>query len=124
MLKPIHLTLSIIAGAATIFAVASSLAPLWLGIGICAYVVVSVVTVWKSANSKPTMMGATSQAPKKSPEAIILEIIRTKGQAQRHDFLSVLNLSRTSLGRILDDMEKTGQIQQIGERKSAFYALK
>jgi hypothetical protein len=70
------------------------------------------------------MIGTTGQVPQKSPEDTILEIIRTKGQAQRHDFLAVLNLSRTSLGRILDDMEKTGQIRQIGERKSAFYAFK
>jgi len=99
-------------------------APLWLGIGILAYVAVSVVTVWKPANSQPQMTEGTGQESQQSPEATILEIIRTKGQAQRHDFLAVLNLSRTSLGRILDEMEKTGQIRQIGERKSAFYALK
>jgi len=124
MLKQIHLVLSVIAGVTTIFIIAKGLAPLWLGIGILVYVAVSVVTVWKSANSQPPITGATSQDPQKSPEDIILEIIHTKGQAQRHDFLAVLNLSRTSLGRILDDMEKTGQIQQIGERKPAFYTVK
>jgi hypothetical protein len=124
MLKPIHVALSIIAGVATIFVMARGLAPLWLGIGFCVYVAVSAATVWKLANSQLPMTGSTGQESQKSPEDIILEIIRTKGQAQRHDFLAVLKLSRTSLGRVLDDMEKTGQIQQIGERKSACYALK
>ncbi len=124
MLKQIHLALSVIIGVAMIVFIARDLAPLWLGLAVLAYVVVSVSTVWKSGNSEPAMTESTGQESPRSPEDIILEIIRAKGQAQRHDFLAILNLSRTSLGRILDDMEKTGQIRQIGERKSAFYALK
>ena len=78
----------------------------------------------EAANFQSPTTEATGQESQRQPEEVIFEIIRTKGQAQRHDFLAALNLSRTSLGRILDDMEKTGQIRQIGERKSAFYALK
>jgi len=96
-------------------------ASVWLCLATLIYIVVAVVTNWQSSTSNEAGILQDGQKP---PEDIILEIIRTKGQAQRHDFLSVLKLSRTSLVRILDDMEKTGQIQQISERKSAFYALK
>lgn len=94
---------------------------IWFCLSALAYIAIAVVTNWQPTNSN----GVTSLSDgHQSPEETILEIIRAKGQAQRHDFLAVLKLSRTSLGRVLDEMEEAGQIRQIGERKSAFYALK
>ena len=57
-------------------------------------------------------------------EQIILDLIRTKGQAKREDLLPETNLSRSGLGRLLDRMEGKGLIEQVGERKGAFYRIK
>ena len=55
---------------------------------------------------------------------IILDLIRTKGQAKREDLLPETKLSRSSLGRVLDRMEAKGMIEQVGERKGAHYRAK
>jgi len=60
----------------------------------------------------------------KSVEEKILATIREKGQAKRRDLMNVTGLSRSSLGRLLDEMEKRGLIEQQGERKTSFYTLK
>lgn len=56
-------------------------------------------------------------------QGIILETIRTKGKAQRHDLLPKVGLSKSSLGRLLDQMEAKGLIRQEGERKASYYVL-
>lgn len=50
------------------------------------------------------------------PEEIILNLIRKNGRAKREDLLLVTGMSRSSLGRLLEQMEAAGQITQIGER--------
>ena len=59
----------------------------------------------------------------KTAQEIILETIRTKGKAQRHDLLPHVGLSRSSLGRLLDQMEAKGLIRQEGDRKVSHYVL-
>lgn len=59
----------------------------------------------------------------KTPQEIILETIRTKGKAQRHDLLPQVGLSRSSLGRLLDQMEAKGLVRQEGKRKASYYVL-
>lgn len=54
---------------------------------------------------------------------IVLKTIRTKGKVQRHDLLPQVGLSRSSLGRLLDQMEAQGLIRQIGDRKATYYVL-
>jgi uncharacterized membrane protein len=63
------------------------------------------------------------EVSEKTPQEIILETIRTKGKAQRHDLLPQVGLSRSSLGRILDQMEAKGLIRQEGDRKASHYVL-
>ncbi len=59
----------------------------------------------------------------KTDEEIILEIITQKGTAKRHDLLPHLDMSKSTLVRLLDEMEEKGQIVQIGERKATYYTL-
>ena len=47
-------------------------------------------------------------------------LITPKG---KHDLLPVTGLSRSSLGRLLDQMEARGLIQQEGDRKASYYIL-
>ena len=56
-------------------------------------------------------------------EEVILEVIRNKGQAKREDFLAASDMSKSSLGRLLDMMEAEGKIVQVGERKASYYVL-
>ena len=60
----------------------------------------------------------------KEPETVILEIIRSKGKAKRHDILPHLDISKATLVRILDKLEADGQVVQVGERKASYYTLK
>lgn len=64
-----------------------------------------------------------SGVSEKTPQEIILETIRAKGKAQRHDLLPQVGLSRSSLGRLLDQMEAKALIRQEGARKSSHYVL-
>lgn len=57
-------------------------------------------------------------------EQRILDLIREKGQVKRGDLLPVTGLSRSTLGRMLDEMEKKGLVEQVGERKGAYYKIK
>ena len=59
----------------------------------------------------------------KTAQEIILDTIRTKGKAQRHDLLPQVGLSKSSLGRLLDQMEAKGLIRQEGSRKTSYYVL-
>ena len=56
-------------------------------------------------------------------QEIILNAIRAKGTAKRHDLLPLVGLSRSSLGRLLDQMEAKGLIRQEGSRKASHYVL-
>ena len=106
---------------------------LWLS-AVLVYLVLVSVTVWlrrgetlATALSPPTTLqteeqGESGQSEKTARE-IILETIRTKGKAQRHNLLPQIGLSRSNLGRLLDQMEAQGLIRQVGERKSSYYVL-
>lgn len=59
----------------------------------------------------------------RSLEDIILGIIRVKGRAKRRDLLPHMKMSKSSLVRLLDDMEERGLIVQVGERKASYYVL-
>lgn len=66
--------------------------------------------------------------PKERPgvekaEGIILEIIKANGRAKRQDLLPQVGLSRSSLGRLLDQMEAKCLIRQEGVRKASYYVL-
>jgi predicted transcriptional regulator len=56
-------------------------------------------------------------------EEIILDVIRKKGQAKREDLLTATGMSKSSLGRLLDEMEARRLIVQVGERKASYYTL-
>lgn len=73
----------------------------------------------------PKLLSDDSQ-PKTSPKTaqeIILETIRTKGKAKRHDLLPLVKISKSTLVRLLDKMEVEGTLVQIGQKKAAFYML-
>lgn len=81
------------------------------------YVVMSTLILWRlDGNQKP--------AWNDSHEEKILNLMREKKSAQRQDLLPVTRLSRSTLGRLLDEMEKKGLIEQHGDRKGARYRLK
>ncbi len=75
----------------------------------------------KSTPASPVVM---TEAVEAAPQDVIVEIIKSKGQARRNDFLKALKMPKTSLGRVLDEMEKQEVIVQKGENKGSFYVLK
>lgn len=68
-------------------------------------------------------VGAPKTTEPSTPEEIVLNAIRTKGKAQRLDLLPQVGISRSSLGRLLDQMEARGLIRQEGDRKVSYYVL-
>jgi uncharacterized membrane protein len=72
---------------------------------------------------KDRVAEATYKSKRDELEGIILAIIREKGQARRHDFKPHVGLSRSSLARLLNEMEARGLIVQYGERKASYYTL-
>lgn len=56
-------------------------------------------------------------------EEVVLNLIRKNGRAKRDDLLATTGMTRSSLGRLLDDMEQRGLITQVGERKASYYVL-
>ena len=75
-----------------------------------------------SASPSPSLAGEDGKS-EKTAQKIILDAIRIKGKAQRHDLLPHVDLSRSSLGRLLDQMEAQGLIRQEGDRKASYYVL-
>ena len=67
---------------------------------------------------------AQQEAAEKSVREIILEAIRAKGKAQRKDLLPLVTVSKSTLVRLLDQLEAEGLIEQIGERKASYYRVK
>ncbi len=59
----------------------------------------------------------------RNPEEVVLDLIRKNGRAKREDLLPATGMSRSTLGRLLEEMEKRGRIRQIGERKGSYYVL-
>lgn len=98
--------------------------PLWLGVSVWVYLIVSLKLNWQSSNDQPVESVATlAECQVQSPEELVLNIVRRKGRARREDFLAELNMPLTSLGRLLDELESQGKIKQVGEKKAAFYEL-
>lgn len=77
----------------------------------------------ESSKPAPDNQPGVRNSPQKTAQEIILETIRARGKAKRHDFLPKVGLSKSSLGRLLDQMESKGLIVQTGERKGSFYTL-
>lgn len=101
-------------------------------VGLLAYATVVFVTCWAGLRTTSVEAGdqkrPAEEAPKTSegstPEEIILNAIRTKGKAKRADLLPVVEMSKSSLVRLLDGMENKGLIVQVGDKKAAYYTLK
>lgn len=60
---------------------------------------------------------------RKGPEEVVLNVIRQMGKVKRADLLPRVEMSKSSLVRLLDQMEKKGLIVQVGERKASFYTI-
>ena len=60
---------------------------------------------------------------KLSREETVLQLIKDKGKVTRKEIIDALKISESAVGRILDEMEAKKQIQQVGERKAAYYIL-
>lgn len=93
-------------------------------------VVWAFVAVWRWWGKKAVLGKTKSEQEtegsedKEGPEEIVLNVIREKGKAKRADLLPHVGISKSSLVRLLDDMEKRGLVVQTGERKGAYYTLK
>ncbi|MBI2067416.1 MAG: hypothetical protein HYT77_05330 [Deltaproteobacteria bacterium] len=61
--------------------------------------------------------------PTKNPEEVVLDLIRKSGRAKREELLPVTGMSRSSLGRLLEQMEKKGSITQVGKLKWSYYVM-
>ncbi len=59
----------------------------------------------------------------KSREETVLQLIQDHGKVTRKEIMESLKLSESAVGRILDQMEGKKAIQQVGERKAAYYIL-
>lgn len=90
------------------------------------------VAVWRwwqvnaAENKPPSRLSSAAGGEEDSEmtaQKIILNVIRERGKAQRHDLLPQVGLSRSNLGRLLDQMEAQGLIRQVGERKCSYYVL-
>jgi len=88
----------------------------------------SIVSIFKGkeekiSGEKPITVEKGPTETAGNPEEVILNLIRKNGRAKREDLLPVTGMSRSSLGRLLEEMEARGQIRQIGERKWSYYVL-
>ncbi len=93
------------------------------------YLIAMLVVLWKLKDPQIKIIEKIVKVEgdpeeNKEPEAVILEIIRLKGKAKRHDILPHLDISKSTLVRILDKLEAEGQVVQVGERKASYYTLK
>lgn len=113
----------------------------WASGGLLAYAILVVVTCWASlrrgigreeekgevASGNDNQRRPAEEAPKtaegRTPEEIILNAIRTKGKVKRHDLLPLVEISKSTLVRLLNKMEAEGLVVQVGERKASYYAL-
>jgi uncharacterized membrane protein len=59
-----------------------------------------------------------------SREETILEMIKENGKVTRKDVETKLNISGSTAGRILDEMEKKGIVEQVGQYKDTHYIKK
>ena len=97
---------------------------IWPKIFITSYTVLVAVTCYLSLKDQSDIaINDQSTDVSKTDEEIILEIITQRGTAKRHDLLPHLDMSKSTLVRLLDEMEEKGQIVQIGERKASYYTL-
>ena len=107
-----------------VFLVALFQFSIWPKIFITSYTVLVAVTCYLSLkNQSDIVINDQDSDTAKTDEEIILEIITQKGSAKRHDLLPHLDMSKSTLVRLLDEMEEKGQIVQIGERKASYYTL-
>ena len=88
------------------------------------YVAIVIFILVMDLKAKSVVDVAPSAQPEtKEPEEIILQIIREKGRAKRGDLLPHVEISKSSLVRLMDEMESAGKVTQIGERKASYYIL-
>ena len=53
----------------------------------------------------------------------VLEMIKEKGEVKRKDVQTELKISGSTAGRLLDEMEKKGLIEQVGQFKDTHYII-
>lgn len=96
----------------------------WRNVFLIAYVAVVIFALIMDLKARPIMgVAPADKAETKKLEETILQIIRKKIRARRRDFLPHVKISKSTLVRLLDKMEKEGRIEQVGERKQSFYKL-
>lgn len=54
-------------------------------------------------------------------EETILQLLKERGKITRKEIMEALKLSDSSVGSLLEEMEKKGQIRQVGDYKGAHY---
>ena len=59
-----------------------------------------------------------------SKQDTIIEMIKSKGQVTRKEVQDKLSVSSSTAGRILDEMESKGLVEQIGQYKDTKYVIK
>lgn len=118
MARKIFLVVSVVVAGLGITGVFTGWMAWWIGLCVGGYVVWAGVVVWRAPLSEvaPVM-------EKREPEELVVAVIRARGRARRADFLAAMRISRATLGRVLDEMERAGRIRQVGERKSAYYVM-
>lgn len=127
MLAKVSLWLTLSFAAWTIVEIANYGATFFT-VALLLYLIVTVVVLWKLKDPQTKIIekivNVEVGSEAKEPEAVILEIIRLKGKAKRHDLLPHVDMSKSTLVRILDKLEVEGKVVQIGERKASYYTLK
>jgi len=68
------------------------------------------------------------KSDKKVKEALnrqdtVLDVIKDKGKVTRKEVSELLRISSSTAGRLLDEMEKKGLVEQVGQHKGTHYVL-
>lgn len=89
-------------------------------------VAIIIILLWKRkviAGGYPYLLEQANQ--KKAHEEQALQFISQRGQASNEEIREHLGVSRRSVVRYLDDLEKTGKVEQVGDiGRSVIYRIK
>ena len=93
---------------------------LWFCLGSLIYVITACVLFWLNSKKSLSKDDATVLS---LDEEKVLKLIHQKRQAQRSDILPYVDVSKSTLVRILDKLEEKKLIRQVGEGKATYYEI-
>jgi len=79
--------------------------------------------VWEKRWADPASLGELRRASDGGRQAVIMDMIKAKGQITRRDVMDKLSVSDNTVNRLLQGLENRQLVKRMGEGRGSYYVM-